>query len=155
MPEAFLRGNIWYWQAYILICEALENSRYREESDIGGDSVKNVTSVFVGLLEMYIFTAILLFGMAVCIYKFDISSQLVSTGIVASYGISCFFGGFLIGKKNKKKRFIWGMLLGILYFGILILVSYGVHHSLQHSISDIIMYFVLCTLTGMVGAIIG
>ena len=29
--------------------------------------------------------------------------------------IACFVGGFLCGKKNKKKRYLWGLGVGILY----------------------------------------
>ena len=90
-----------------------------------------VMRIFQALLVSYIITGILLLVLAVLLYKLNLDKGKVTAGITGIYVVSAFAGGFLIGKLQKVRKFIWGLMLGILYFLLLVLVSFGVYHTLQ------------------------
>ena len=56
------------------------------------------------LVAMYVITGILLVVLAALLGRVDMSDAAVSIGIIATYIISCFAGGFFIGKKKKRKK---------------------------------------------------
>lgn len=70
-----------------------------------------------------ILTAIGLVVLAFLLLKLDLNETAVKTGIVLIYFISGVGGGFLLGKINKKRKFWWGILLGALYFAIVLQIS--------------------------------
>ena len=59
---------------------------------------------------------ILLLVLAGLMYSVHLSQNQISFGVFFIYIISCFFGGFLTGKKLKVRRFLWGLCFGIGYF---------------------------------------
>ena len=82
-----------------------------------------VIYVLEGLVISYIVTALLLLLISFLMLKLDLSSAVISGSINFSYIVSAFIGGFFIGKKTEQKKFIWGLLVGVFYFVILMLVS--------------------------------
>ena len=75
------------------------------------------------LLAGYVVTGVLLMLLALLLYKIDLDEQKVTMGIIATYVISTFAGGFLMGKLVGEQRFVWGLILGVLYFLLLFAVS--------------------------------
>ena len=71
--------------------------------------------------------------------------------IIVTYILSCFAGGFLSGKMMKNKKFLWGILVGLLYFGIMLLVSLAVNRQLDQTAANFVTTMVLCLLGGMLG----
>ena len=71
--------------------------------------------------------------------------------IIVTYILSCFVGGFLSGKMMKNKKFLWGILVGLLYFGIMLLVSLAVNRQLDQTAANFVTTMVLCILGGMLG----
>ena len=107
-----------------------------------------VMRIFQALLVSYIITGILLLVLAVLLYKLNLDKGKVTAGITGIYVVSAFAGGFLIGKLQKVRKFIWGLMLGILYFLLLVLVSFGVYHTLQGDVMQIVTTLVLCAAGG-------
>lgn len=105
------------------------------------------------LLASYIVTCILLLLLSFLLYKFDLSEQKVQIGIIIVYIISTFAGGFLIGKLTKVRRFVWGLILGVLYFFLLLLISVGVYRTVQGG-ADTAVAFALCAAGGMLGGMV-
>ena len=68
--------------------------------------------------------------------------------------ISTFSGGFVIGKLAGVKKFLWGLLLGIMYFVLLLLISLGIYHSLQSDMMNLVTTFLLCAGGGMLGGMV-
>ena len=68
------------------------------------------------LLASYIVTGILLLVLTFFMYKFELNEKIVSAAIVGIYVVSTLIGGMIIGKLTKSKRYLWGMVLGIIYF---------------------------------------
>ena len=52
------------------------------------------------------------------------------------------------------RKFLWGLLTGILYFVLLLLISLGVYHSLQSEPVSLLTTFLLCAGGGMLGGMI-
>ena len=113
-----------------------------------------VMRIFQALLVSYIITGILLLVLAVLLYKLNLDKGKVTAGITGIYVVSAVAGGFLIGKLQKVRKFIWGLMLGILYFLLLVLVSFGVYHTLQGDVMQIVTTLVLCAAGGMLGGML-
>lgn len=106
------------------------------------------------LLCAYVVTGIMLLILTVLLYKAGLSEENVNAGIILTYVISTFAGGFVIGKLARVKKFLWGLLAGALYFVLLLLISLGVYHTLQAEIVNLLTTFLLCAGGGMLGGMV-
>ena len=107
--------------------------------------------ILKALLCAYIVTGIMLLILTILLYKAGLSEENVNAGIILTYVISTFAGGFVMGKLTGTKKFLWGLLLGVLYFVLLLLISLGVYHTLQAEITNLLTTFLLCAGGGMLG----
>ena len=106
------------------------------------------------LLCAYIVTGILLLILTLLFYKAGLSEENINAGIILTYVISTFSGGFVIGKLTGARKFLWGLLLGVVYFLLLTLISLGIYHSLQSDLMNLTTTFLLCAGGGMLGGMI-
>ena len=106
------------------------------------------------LLASYIVTGILLLGLTFFMYKFELNEKIVSAAIVGIYVVSTLIGGMIIGKLTKSKRYLWGMVLGIIYFVLLLLITLGVYRTLNGDSVSIVTSLILCAGGGMTGGMI-
>lgn len=106
------------------------------------------------LLASYIVTGILLLVLTFFMYKFELNEKIVSAAIVGIYVVSTLIGGVIIGKLTKSKRYLWGMVLGILYFVLLLLITFGVYRTLNGDSVSIVTSLILCAGGGMTGGMI-
>lgn len=106
------------------------------------------------LLGAYAMTGILLLLLTLLVYKFELDETNVKAGIAAIYVLSAFVGGTIVGKLTKVRRFLWGMLIGVLYFGVLLLLSLGIYRTLQGSGAGIFTSLLLCAGGGMAGGMV-
>ena len=106
------------------------------------------------LLAAYVVTGILLIILALALYKFELNEGAVTAGVTAVYLISTFAGGLVVGKLAKVRRFLWGIVLGILYFALLLLVTVGIYRTFHGSSTEILVTFALCAGGGMAGGMI-
>ncbi len=110
--------------------------------------------VMVILVTMYIITGILLLLLAFLMYKADLAEPVVNGAIIAIYIIAGFFGGLLIGKKTGTKKYLWGLFMGALYYGVLILVGMILHQGLDAEPVHLISTMALCLLSATAGGMI-
>ena len=96
------------------------------------------------LLAAYVVTGILLIILALALYKFELNEGAVTAGVTAVYLISTFTGGLVVGKLAKVRRFLWGIVLGILYFALLLLVTVGIYRTFHGNSTEILVTFALC-----------
>ena len=106
------------------------------------------------LIVSYLITTALLLGLTFLMYKFHLSEDRISTGIYAVYILSCLLGGLLAGKAMKSRRFFWGLLAGILYFAVLLLMSYIQNQGILTDTGHILTVFGVCAASGMVGGML-
>ena len=106
------------------------------------------------LLASYIVTGILLLVLTFFMYKFELNEKIVSAAIVGIDVVSTLIGGMIIGKLTKSKRYLWGMVLGIIYFVLLLLITLGVYRTLNGDSVSIVTSLILCAGGGMTGGMI-
>ena len=123
--------------------------------------MKNVTEkgtfviqILKALLASYIVTGILLFAVTFFLYYFDWDEQMVTAGIIVIYVLSTFTGGFIMGKIKKMKKFLWGAVMGVLYFLLLFLISFAVYRSFDGNGTNVITTLLLCMGGGMLGGML-
>ena len=107
-----------------------------------------------GLLFSYVITAFVLLILSFLMLKLDLSSGVISGGINFVYIISAFAGGFFVGKKTEQRKFLWGLLIGIFYFIILMLISLMMNRVSPLPLGNLFTTFFISSLSGMLGGMI-
>lgn len=126
-----------------------------EKKSAGRQGIERIAVGMVkALLCAYVVTGIMLLILTLLLYKMGLSEANVNAGIILTYVVSTFSAGFVIGKLMKVKRFLWGLIAGVLYFVLLLLISLGVYHSLQGELANLLTTFLLCAGGGMLGGMI-
>ena len=113
-----------------------------------------LTFVLKSLLVSYLLTAGLLLLLALFLYKFSLTEKIVPLCITGIYILVTFLAGFLAGKREGSKKFLWGLMMGCLYFIILTLVSLIVNHGMGELSSGFFTTLVLCAGSGMLGGML-
>lgn len=67
------------------------------------------------LLVMYIISGLLLVLLAFIVSRVEKEDAVAQVGVIVIYVLSCGIGGFVLGKWKKRQKFLWGLLVGILY----------------------------------------
>lgn len=128
------------------------------EKNISGSSFSSMpipfSTIFKCLVCSYILTAILLLGLAGLLYKFSLSESTVSIAIIVIYVLATFSAGFIAGKQLKSKKFMWGLLLGGLYFLVLVIISLGANQGIIDFAGSFMTTCVLCLCGGMIGGMV-
>lgn len=110
--------------------------------------------ILIDLVAMYVITGILLVVLAALLGRVEMSDAAVSIGIIITYIISCFAGGFFIGKKKRRKKYLWGLSVGVFYFLVLLLGNLAVNRGFNGQIIHMVTTAVLCSLSGMAGGMV-
>ena len=111
-------------------------------------------NLLVYLFCSFVVTMVILLVMALLLYKMKLSEQIISAGIIITYAVSCFVGGFLTGKKLKQKRYIWGLLMGLAYYFVLLVVSVVMNGSFKEVTDSLFTTLILCAGGGMLGGML-
>ncbi|MBE5981173.1 MAG: TIGR04086 family membrane protein [Paenibacillaceae bacterium] len=106
------------------------------------------------LLVTYILTGVLLVILALALYRFRLKEGQIRLGVNAVYVITCLFGGILMGKSIKQRRFFWGLLLGLLYFLVLLAVSFMLNRGINGSMNQILTTMAICVASGTAGGML-
>lgn len=86
-------------------------------------SKKKGVYFLIVLAGMFLVSIALLFLLSLWIWKADGGMGILSGGIIAVYIIVNLAGGFLVGKSMGRQKFFWGMLVGAVYFTVLLLAG--------------------------------
>lgn len=116
--------------------------------------VSKIVDTMKILVFSYLITGVLLLILSFCLYKFGLANWQVTTGIIITYALSTFLGGYFLGKKEKSRKMIWGILFGIIYFLVLFLVSVIMNKGVSSDYASIIQCGAVCTAAGAVGGFI-
>lgn len=120
---------------------------------------KNPVSAMAGtLIVMYLISGVLLLVLAALLYQLELSEETVKIGVIVIYIASGSAGGFLIGKQMRDKKYLWGLLVGGIYFAVLfaasLLVKQGMDEAVVLEPVRIITTILLCAVSGMAGGMI-
>lgn len=113
-----------------------------------------LTFILKCLLISYLLTTGLLLLLALMLYRFDLSEKTVSICIIGIYIIITFLAGFLAGKREGSRKFLWGLLMGGLYFTILIVISLIINQGMNEVSGNFFTVLVLCCGSGMLGGML-
>ncbi len=113
-----------------------------------------LTFILKNLLISYLLTTLLLLLVSLFLYRFQLSEKTVSLCITGIYVLVTFLSGFLSGKKEGTRKFLWGLLMGILYFLILTLVSFIINQGLSGITGNFFTILILCGGSGMLGGML-
>lgn len=104
-----------------------------------------------GLILACLVTAVILLILAFVVLKLRPDAGKTEIGILVTYVLSCFAGGWYGGRKAEKKKFLWGLLLGTLYFLLLFAVSGTGDRAVQSDLLQSVTALALCAGGGMLG----
>lgn len=115
--------------------------------------IGQVLRMMKALLVAYVMTGLFLLITAGLMYRFELSEGKVKIAVIGIYVLSCFTGGFLAGRMMKNRKFLWGSMLGFLYFAVMLTVSVAVGRELKEAVMGISTTFFICIISGMIGGI--
>lgn len=106
------------------------------------------------LLLMSITTAVLILLMSFLFLKAHISDSGITVGVIVTYLLSTFIGGFIYGKIKEKRKFLYGMMIGAIYFSVLAICSLIIGGSIGIFTKNGIIALLCCAGGGMVGGML-
>ncbi|WP_296116593.1 TIGR04086 family membrane protein [uncultured Eubacterium sp.] len=115
---------------------------------------KIVWKVLSTLLIMYIVTGAALFLLAFLLYKMELTENIVTIGIMVIYVVSGLLGGIIIGKRMKRRKFLWGIMVGAAYFLVLMIGSVLMNRGLTSDGLHMAMTLLMCMGAGMIGGMV-
>ena len=121
---------------------------------IPGGTVSKIVRIVKALIASYIAMGILLLILTLVLYKFKISNSQIYIGVVITYLLSNFFGGFIIGKITNERKFLWGAFLGLCFFIVLTIISLITTQSFFESGTNAIIALVASVVGGMIGGMV-
>lgn len=122
-----------------------------EKVGTGRDKVLKILST---LLIMYVISGAALLVLALLLYKLQLSENIVSVGIMVIYVIAALLGGLIIGKRMKIRRFLWGGLMGAVYFLVLLAGSVLLNRGVTSDLLHVVTTLVICMAAGMIGGML-
>lgn len=91
---------------------------------------------------------------ALVLMKVQPEESTIRTGIKFVYVVTNLVGGFLIGKVMHQRKFLWGVLTGVMYFAVVSVVSFIVHQGFYQDVQNAVVTCLLCIVGGMIGGMI-
>ena len=80
-----------------------------------------IVSILKALIISYVISAASLLVLAGLLYWLDIGEAHIQIGVIAAYIASCVIGGFYVGRKMKKREFLWGLIVWSCFITVFIL----------------------------------
>ena len=84
-----------------------------------------VLQIVKGIVLAYFLSALALVVLSFVMYKWDVSESVIRGGILFAYVFSCFIGGMAVSRQHNERKYLWGLLMGAIYFVILWGVATG------------------------------
>jgi len=119
------------------------------------DLKTKVPSVLIkAVLISYIITAIILLILSLLLYKANIGDNIIKIGVVVTYIVSSFIGGFLAGKGITERKFLWGLICGGIYVAVILMISLMLGGQKDGNITNYLSMILLCLGSGMLGGMV-
>jgi putative membrane protein (TIGR04086 family) len=112
---------------------------------------RKFATMIKGLIVSYAVTGALLMLLALLVFKFQLSESVTGMAIIAIYVLVTFFGAFLTGKRVREQKFLWGLLLGILYILIISVVAVALGKTFHVASTADLTTAALCIGGGLLG----
>lgn len=106
------------------------------------------------LLFSYLLSGLLLILTSLALYRFRLKESQVKIAVNLVYLLSCALAGFLMGKGLRRQRFFCGFLAGLLYFLILMAVSFLLNKGITADTTQLLTTFGFCVGSGIIGGVL-
>lgn len=106
------------------------------------------------LIAGFLLSLIALLLFAFILYTFGGSQKILSIGVILIYIISTFVTGYLCGHMMQNRKFIWGSLVGLSYFLILLLISLCFPKGDSVSSTNTFTVLILCVASSTIGGML-
>ena len=113
-----------------------------------------VKAVLQSLLLAYGLTGLLLLLLAFVLFRFEPGEGTAAAGIIFIYVASCLAGGFAAGKVMRKDRYLWGIVTGLSYYVLLLLVSFLAQGKWDMTLAHAATTFFMCLGGGALGGML-
>ena len=111
-------------------------------------------NILSSLLFAYALTGVGLLLLAFFLYVFKLGETAVDVGIILIWIFVCFMGGLMTGRFLRENRVFWGMLTGLAYFLLLLIVSFAVKRRLDMRAVHAVTTFCMCIGGGTLGGML-
>lgn len=88
-----------------------------------GNGSRITIKMIKAVTAAYLVTAVMLLLLSLLMYKFMISDIALSFGLVLTYILANITGGIIIGKSVNKRKFAWGILAGVIYVILFVIIG--------------------------------
>lgn len=112
---------------------------------------KNMVYLLKGIVFAAVLLAVFLVLLAGLMYGTGLSERLMRPLVVAAYAFAVFVGGLYFSGHGKKRRFLWGLLFGLLFFFCYLGLALGMQGYSGQKPSELALMFVFSLLSGMTG----
>lgn len=92
--------------------------------------------------------------LAFVMLKVQPDTEILEWGILFVYALSCFLGGLYSGRSIGRKKYLWGLAVGGLYFVLLFAVSGMSSQEAQIEPVRSLTALILCCVGGMLGGMV-
>ena len=99
-------------------------------------------------------TGLLLLLLAFVLFWFEPGEGTAAAGITFIYVASCLTGGFAAGKIMRKDRYLWGIVTGLSYYVLLLLVSFLAQGKWDVTFAHAVTTFFMCLGGGVLGGML-
>ena len=105
------------------------------------------------LAAAYLLSGLLLLALSFALYRLKLNEAQINSAVYAVYGAACLLGGYLAGRGIPSRRFFWGLLAGLLYFAVLLAVTWAMNRgqSLTPDLTRSATVLGCCAIGGMAG----
>lgn len=124
------------------------------KSQLNGKYSVNLAKILKGVLKAYLFTIFLFLILALVMYFTKISENIIPKAVVVISALSILLSGINTTKDVESMGWLHGGLVGFLYMGILIILSFLTVPSFAFSFNiavDIFLGILIGTLAGVIG----
>lgn len=105
----------------------------------------------LAVLGAWLVTGLLLLLLSFLIYRLAIPENMIAIGILLIYVAGNLFGGFVAGKGVFGKHYLAGMIVGGIYFLLLLLLSLLVNHTIRDFGGNFFTTLAICIGSGTLG----
>ena len=98
-------------------------------------------------------TAVLLLICAFLLLKTELPEQTLGIILAAVDALAVFTGGVYLGKKAGHQKFLWGLIFGILYFMVYLLLSFLIGGP-KLQVQSILKSLLVMAAGGMIGGMV-
>ena len=114
----------------------------------------NILQVLKATIAVALVTIMMLLVLSLMLFKLNLSDTGVMIGIYITYVVANFIGGLIIGKVKGERKFIWGMVVGMVFFVTLTIISMIVTGELYGSGMKALGALAACVFGGMAGGMV-